>query len=163
MAGNLFTDYFLTDGIKATPEWRTSVAVAAQFDAFGDSVRQRYDALTHSQDPNEAVTEQELIRPVLELLGWTDYLPQQGASRNEDIPDLLLFPDADAKERAITKASAEERYRDAVVVEESKRFGLPLDARGRDGRRQAIDRRQLEMPPCGLKSNVTELRLHKVS
>ena len=137
MAGNLFTDYFLTDGIKAAPEWRTSVAVAAQFDAFRDGVRQRYDALTHSQDPNEAVTEQELIRPVLELLGWTDYLPQQGASRNEDIPDLLLFPDADAKELAITKASAEERYRDAVVVEESKRFGLPLDARGRDGRRQA--------------------------
>ena len=80
MAGNLFTDYFLTDGIKATPEWRTSVAAAAQFDAFRDGVRQRYDALTHSQDPNEAVTEQELIRPILELLGWTDYLPQQGAS-----------------------------------------------------------------------------------
>ena len=137
MTGNLFTDYFLTDGIKATPEWRTSVAAAAQFDTFTDGVRQRYDALTHSQDPNEAVTEQELIRPILELLGWTDYLPQQGASRNEDIPDLLLFPDVDAKERAIAKASAEERYHDAVVVEESKRFGLPLDARGRDGRRQA--------------------------
>ena len=137
MAGNLFTDYFLTDGIKATPEWRTSVAAAAQFDTFRDGVRQRYDALTHSQDPNEAVTEQELIRPILEVLGWTDYLPQQGASRNEDIPDLLLFPQPDAKERAIAKASAEERYRDAVVVEESKRFGLPLDARGRDGRRQA--------------------------
>ena len=137
MTGNLFTDYFLTDGIKATPEWRTSVAAAAQFDAFRDGVRQRYDALTHSQDPNEAVTEQELIRPVLEVLGWTDYLPQQGASRNEDIPDLLLFPDADAKERAIARDGAEERYRDAVVVEESKRFGLPLDARGRDGRRQA--------------------------
>ena len=137
MAGNLFTDYFLTNGITATPEWRTSVAAAAQFDTFRDGVSQRYDALTHSQDPNEAVTEQELIRPVLELLGWTDYLPQQGASRNEDIPDLLLFPQPDAKERAIAKASAEERYRDAVVVEESKRFGLPLDARGRDGRRQA--------------------------
>ena len=137
MTGNLFTDYFLTDGIKATPEWRTSVAAAAQFDTFRDGLHQRYDTLTHSQDPNEAVTEQELIRPILELLGWTDYLPQQGASRNEDIPDLLLFPDADAKERAIAKASAEERYRDAVVVEESKRFGLPLDARGQDGRRQA--------------------------
>ena len=137
MTGNLFTDYFLTDGIKATPEWRMYVAAAAQFGAFGDGVRQRYDALAHSQDPNEAVTEQELIRPILELLGWTDYLPQQGASRNEDIPDLLLFPDADAKERAIARASAEERYRDAVVVEESKRFRLPLDARGRDGRRKA--------------------------
>ncbi len=137
MAGNLFTDYFLTDGIKATSEWRTSVAAAAQFDTFRDGVRQRYDTLTYSQDPNEAVTEQELIRPVLELLGWTDYLPQQGVSRNEDIPDLLLFPDADAKERAIARDGAEERYRDAIAVEESKRFGLPLDARGRDGRRRA--------------------------
>ena len=136
MAGNLFTDYFLTDGIKATSEWQTSVA-AAQFDTFRDGVRQRYDTLTYSQDPNEAVTEQELIRPVLELLGWTDYLPQQGASRNEDIPDLLLFPDVEAKERAIARDGAEERYRDAVVVEESKRFGLSLDARGQDGRRQA--------------------------
>ena len=137
MAGSLLTDYFLADGIKATPEWHTSVASELEFEAFRNEVRQSYHALSQAQDPNEAVTEQELIRPILELLGWTDYLPQQGASRNEDIPDLLLFPDADAKERAITRASAEERYRDAVLVEESKRFGLPLDARGQDGRRQA--------------------------
>ena len=137
MAGNLFTDYFLTDGIKTTPEWRALDAATTEFEVFRDVVQRHYDALARAQDPNEAVTEQELIRPVLELLGWTDYLPQQGASRNEDIPDLLLFPDADAKERAIARASAEERYRDAAVVEESKRFGLPLDARGRDGRRQA--------------------------
>ena len=100
MPGNLFTGYFLTDGIKATPEWRNSVAAAQEFEAFREGVRQRYDALTHSQDPNEAVTEQELIRPVLELLGWVDYLPQQGTTRNEDIPDHLLFPDAGSKERA---------------------------------------------------------------
>ncbi len=137
MAGSLLTDYFLADGIKATPEWHTSVASELEFEAFRNGVRQSYHALSQAQDPNEAVTEQELIRPVLELLGWTDYLPQQGASRNEDIPDLLLFPDADAKELTIARASAEERYRDAVVVEESKRFGLPLDARGQDGRRQA--------------------------
>ena len=137
MADSLLTDYFLSDGIKATPEWHTSVASELEFEEFRNGVRQRYDALSQAQDPNEAVTEQELIRPVLELLGWTEYLPQQGASRSEDIPDLLLFPDADAKERAIGKASAEERYRDAVVVEESKRFGLPLDARSQDGRRRA--------------------------
>ena len=137
MAGSLLTDYFLADGIKATPEWHASVASELEFEAFRNGVRQSYHALSQAQDPNEAVTEQELIRPVLDLLGWTDYLPQQGASRNEDIPDLLLFPDADAKELAIARASAEERYRDAVVVEESKRFGLPLDARGQDGRRQA--------------------------
>ena len=124
MADRLFTDYFLSDGIKATPEWHISVASELEFEAFRNGVRQSYDALSQAQSPIEAVTEQELIRPVLELLGWTDYLPQQSASRSEDIPDLLLFPDADAKERAIARASAEERYRDAVVVEESKRLHL---------------------------------------
>ena len=107
MPGHLFTEYFLTEGIRSTAEWGASVSDAAAFDAFGDGVRQRYDALSRSNDPNEAVTEQELIRPVLELLGWADYLPQQGAARNEDIPDLLLFPDADSKERAAARGSAE--------------------------------------------------------
>ena len=132
MTGHLFTQYFLTEGIRTTAEWRSSVASAQTFFAFRDGVRQRYDALSGSSDLNEAVTEQELIRPVLELLGWADYLPQQGAARNEDIPDLLLFPDAGSKERAVARGSAEERYRDAIVVEESKRFGLPLDARNTD-------------------------------
>ena len=94
MPGNLFTNYFLTEGIKATAEWRTSISDSTAFAAFRNGVRQRYDALSGSEGPNEAVTEQELIRPVLELLGWADYLPQQGTTRNEDIPDYLLFTDA---------------------------------------------------------------------
>ena len=132
MPGHLFTEYFLTEGIRATPEWRESVASADAFESFRDGVRERYGALSGSVDPNEAVTEQELIRPVLEMLGWTDYLPQQGAARNEDIPDHLLFQDADSKARAAAKGRAEERFSDALVVEESKRFGLPLDARDMD-------------------------------
>ena len=144
MPGHLFTEYFLTEGIRATDEWRASVSDAAAFDAFRDGVRQRYDALSRSADPNEAVTEQELIRPVLELLGWADYLPQQGAARNEDIPDLLLFPDAASKERAAARGSAEARYRDAIVVEESKRLGLALDARnGEDGHRSRTPHGQI--------------------
>ena len=131
MPGHLFTEYFLTEGIKATIEWRDSVASAGAFDAFRDGVRHSYQALSRSRNPNEAVTEQDLIRPLLELLGWANYLPQQGAACNEDIPDLLLFPDAGSKERAIARSSAEQRYRDAIVVEESKRFGLPLDVRTR--------------------------------
>ena len=137
MPGNLFTNYFLTEGIKATAEWRTSISDSTAFAAFRNGVRQRYDALSGSEGPNEAVTEQELIRPVLELLGWADYLPQQGTTRNEDIPDYLLFTDAASKERAAGRANPEERFRDAIVVEESKRFGLSLDARDRDDGRQS--------------------------
>ena len=134
MPGHLFASYFLTEGIRDTPEWKASLADPERFAAFRDGVRQCYETLSGSADPNEAATEQELIRPVLELLGWDDYLPQQGAARNEDIPDHLLFPDAGSKARAAARPRPEERFRDAIVVEESKRFGLPLDARDADGR-----------------------------
>ncbi len=137
MPGNLFTNYFLTEGIKATAEWRTSISASTAFAAFRDGVRERYGALSSSEGPNEAVTEQELIRPVLELLGWANYLPQQGTTRNEDIPDYLLFTDAASKERAAGRANLDERFRDAIMVEESKRFGLSLDARDRDDGRQS--------------------------
>ena len=137
MPGQLFTYYFLTDGIKATAEWRASISDSTAFAAFRDSVRQRYDALNGSEGPNEAVTEQELIRPVLELLGWADYLPQQGAARNEDVPDYLLFTDAISKGHAAGRTNPVERFQDAIVVEESKRFGLPLDVRDRDDGHQS--------------------------
>ena len=129
MSGRLFTDYFLTDGIKDTDEWKSSVEDVEAFATFRDGVGQRYDALCSSGDPNEAVTEQELIRPVLELLGWTHYLPQQGSALNEDIPDHLLFADADSKQRATTENNAGDRFRNAAAVQESKRFGLSLDVR----------------------------------
>ncbi len=129
MPGQLFTHYFLTDGIKATAEWKASLAQPEAFAAFRDGVRQKYEALSRSADPNEATTEQDLIRPILELLGWADYLPQQGSVRNEDIPDHLLFADAAAKQCAAAKRKPHDRYRDALVVEESKRFGLALDIR----------------------------------
>ena len=131
MPGHLFTEYFLTEGIRATPEWRESVASADAFDTFRDGVRERYKALSGSVDPNEAVTEQELIRPVLELLGWADYLPQ--FRLREDILDLMLFPDAASKERATARNATSDQSREALVIEESKRFGLPLDAREADG------------------------------
>ena len=131
MPGQLFTHYFLTDGIRETPEWRASVADREAFASFREGVAVRYEALRRSRDPNEAVTEQDLIRPVLDLLGWNDYLPQQGAARNEDIPDHLLFADAASKAQASARANSQDRYLDALAIEESKRFGLLLD--NRDG------------------------------
>ena len=57
-------------------------------------------------------------------------LPQQGTGRNEDIPDLLLFAERGVQgPRRGAEAIRSYAYGDALVVEESKRFGLPLDAR----------------------------------
>ena len=137
MPEQLFTHYFLSYGIRATTEWKASVAKSEAFATFRDSIRSRYEVFATFHDPNEAVTEQELILPVLELLGWTYYLPQQGANRNEDVPDFLLFSDPEAKERAAKKCKPNERYCDAAVVEENKRFRLPLDSRGGDNGTQS--------------------------
>ena len=132
MPGQLFTQYFLNAGIRATPEWRESQERPEPFAVFARAVVDRFSAFSGYVHPNEAVTEQELIRPLLELLGWGDYLPQQGAARNEDVPDHLLFAGAEDKARAAARRSSEKRYRDALLIEESKRFGLPLDSRDPD-------------------------------
>ena len=57
-------------------------------------------------------------------------------ARNEDIPDHLLFADAASRDRAAARKASGERYREALVVQESKRFGLPLDARDSGDRAQ---------------------------
>ena len=97
MPGQLFTQYFLTDGIRATPERR---AQAPAFAAFRDAARRLFHDFAAYHNPNETQTEQDLIRPLLQLLGWTDDLPQQTSSGGEDIPDLLLFAAPQAKTRA---------------------------------------------------------------
>ncbi len=129
MSAQLFKQYFLTDGIRATDEWRESVRRPETFAVFVNAIRARFNKFSQFSAPNEAVTEQDLIRPVLELLGWSEYLPQQGAARNEDIPDHLLFMDADSKKRAIARSNSKDRYKDALLVQESKRFDRSLDSR----------------------------------
>ena len=137
MQGQLFTQYFLTDGIRSTRDWEASAAHPDAFNEFRADVSRRFQDFSRYDNPNEAETEQELIRPLLELLGWADYLPQQGTTHGEDIPDLLLFADADAKARAAARTRANDRFRDALVVAESKRLGRPLDAREPSGRVRA--------------------------
>ena len=141
MKGQLFTQFFLTDGIRTSPEWS---AAASKLAAFHDGLDEVFRRFESPQEPNEAATEQDLIRPVLELLGWNDYLPQQAAAGHEDVPDHLLFADALTKTRAVARRNSEDRYQDAVVVQESKRFGLALDQRDRtDGHRAGTPHGQM--------------------
>ena len=128
MPGQLFTSYFLEEGIRHTGAWQASLSQPADFDAFRAHALALLEKAANFHTINEASTEQELIRPLFELLGWADYLPQQGSDHNEDIPDHLLFGDAASKDRAAAKP-APQRYPDALAVSESKRLGLPLDAR----------------------------------
>ena len=128
MPGQLFTNYFLEEGILHTAAWQESLSQPADLDAFRTWARALLENAANFHTLNEASTEMELIRPLFELLGWAHYLPQQGSDQNQDIPDHLLFAGAASKARAAAKP-APQRYPDALAVAESKRFNLPLDAR----------------------------------
>ncbi len=130
MPGQLFTNYFLEEGILHTHAWQESLSQPADFESFRAHAQALIENAANFHTINEASTEQELIRPLFDLLGWADYLPQQGSDHNEDIPDHLLFGDAQSKDLAAAKP-APKRYPDALAVAESKRFNQPLDARSK--------------------------------
>ena len=127
MEGTLFKQHFLTVGIQATDAWRNAVNAPRDLYAFPETAEAAYQALAETPGANEATTEQELIRPLLEALGWHDYLPQQGSQRNEDVPDLLLFQNSAAKQEAM-RAGSSHALRHATALVESKRMGRELDS-----------------------------------
>jgi len=98
MPGQLFTNYFLEEGIIHTAAWQESQN--SDLDSFRAEALALLEKAANFHTINEASTEQELIRPMFELLGWAHYLPQQGSDHNEDIPDHLLFGDTESKARA---------------------------------------------------------------
>ena len=114
MTGQLFTQYFLTEGITATAEWEESCFEEQAFNAFKRSLSDILSKISTKSNPNESVTEQEVVRPILELLGWLEYLPQQGADSNQIIPDHLLFADGEAKSRAMARANSTDGFQDAI-------------------------------------------------
>ena len=66
----LFTQYFLTEGIQDTDEWQACIHQSEAFEAFTDGVRQSYGSLGHAQAPYEARTTGKAIirRMVLKRL-----------------------------------------------------------------------------------------------
>lgn len=128
MQGQLFSQDFLHRGIRETPPYEA--LSAAQFDAFRIALSTIYAPLNIESTINEAQTEQLVIEKVLVELGWgDDYLPQVNLSgkRREDVPDVLLFPDAAAKAAALAETRDDKRYRHGLAILEAKRWLRPLD------------------------------------
>lgn len=130
-SGALFTQDYLVEGITDTAQYRdVDVADArAKLTAI-------FAGFPHTTGPNEATTEGDLIWPILNALGWSEYLTQQNlsASGRVDVPDGLLFIDAAAKANANTHPEEYKRYRHGAAIIESKRWGRALDrAEGRKG------------------------------
>ena len=136
--GSLFANDFLRESVTRLDDWRAIDDGA--IDTLKASVRDVFDGFPTAGSPNESQTEDDLIWPVLEQLGWTASLRQQNLSAHgrKDVPDGLLFRDAAAKDRANGFTEEWKRYEFGLAVVESKRWRRPLDRRsGRRGEETA--------------------------
>lgn len=126
MHGQLFTSDFLSEGIRETAGWN---AAELPFVAFRARIVEIFSTVSISSNLNEAQTEDDVIVPVLNALGWEDYTRQQTANRSgrEDVPDFLLFPSAEAKRMAMAERKPDRRYRHGKLIVEAKRWLRPLD------------------------------------
>lgn len=136
--GSLFSSDFLTETIHQVSEW--SALGDDALDQFSAAIRSAFDRFPISQTPNESQTEDDLIWPILQALGWADSLRQQNLSPRgrEDVPDGLLFESAETKAKANGFPEEWKRYEFGWAVIESKRWARPLDRRsGRRGEETA--------------------------
>ena len=134
LSGSLFTNDWLTETIAESDDWKSIDDEAVS--AFEADIRNHFDKFPIDQTPNETQTEDDLIWKVLASLGWDQFLRQQNLSvkGRTDIPDGLLFPDAEAKDKANSFPEEYKRYEYGSAVVESKRWKRPLDrASGKRG------------------------------
>lgn len=128
MQGQLFTQDFLTRGVKETPPHKElSDAAFAEFKSALQTVFGEIDAVSTL---NEAQTEALVINKVLVALGWgDDTLPQvnSDARGRESVPDCLLFANPTKKALALAESKDDRRYRHGLAILEAKRWLRPLD------------------------------------
>jgi hypothetical protein len=125
--GRLFTEDFLSEGVDDTAEWKALDAVLAEKQSALAAI---FNAFPITGDPNEAETEERLVYPVADLLGWTARSVQQAVERGRrEIPDALLFLDKDDQAKA-DAIRGPEKHRHADLILEAKRWGLALDKAG---------------------------------
>ena len=129
LSGTLFAEDYYQDSIVASEEWQAFDDAA--LDAFATALVSVFERFPIQRSPNESQTEDDLIWPVLGVLGWTASLRQQNLSPHgrENVPDGLLFADDAAEARANARAQEWRRYAHGLVVVESKRWLRPLDRR----------------------------------
>ena len=136
--GGLFSGDFLGVAITESDDWQAFDE--ASLYALEAGLNDIFARFPTGGSPNESQTEDDLIWPVLGLLGWAEWLPQQNLSARgrENVPDGLLFADADSKARANGFPEEWKRYEFGLAIVESKRWLRALDrASGQAGEETA--------------------------
>ena len=117
--GRLFAEHFLREGIAQTRAWKDH-RLQKLLPDFENRAREIFAGIPIDGAPNEADTVARVITPVMNLLGWQNAcLREQTDVRDRPDMHLLAQPGQWRAQDA----------KDAVAIQENKRWKLPLDRR----------------------------------
>ena len=131
----LFSDHYLNTTLPTRPDWRV---LADEARPAMEEIASLLDSYTPSE--NEAQVEEELVRPVLRLLGHTfEVQPALATPEGTKRPDYILYRDAGSvtanKGRTLTDESLKGR---AFAVADAKYWERPLDVSLKGGSKDAF-------------------------
>jgi type I restriction-modification system DNA methylase subunit len=122
----LFSDHFIQEHLPTWKEW----GVDAELIPFRNGLKALYEAKKPLLvNMNEAQTEDEFIKPVLDLLGYTDsYMVQASTKLGKQTsrPDYALFPDQATKDKAYIKVKDND-YTQCIGIADAKYWERELD------------------------------------
>lgn len=129
---SLFSLHYLATRLPAQPEWQEDAQPAL---AAVAALWQKAAAL--GANWNEAQTEDEFVRPVLELLGWHFVVQAKSVKQGRiNRPDYALFAAAATRDAAYAHQGDDAAfYGPALAIAEAKHWGRSLskqEASGRD-------------------------------
>ena len=127
----LFSRHYLEHRLPDHPEWSEDPRPACE------AVRALWEkARQHGDSWNEAQTEDEFVRPVLEALGWSFIVqPKSHAGGRVTRPDYALFADDAARDAAYSHQGDDDPfYSRALAIAEAKYWGRPLSQKDASGR-----------------------------
>ena len=138
----LWSDAFLADEIREQPEYKALLEDSAEFDAFVETARKILGDVRAIRSPDEQLTIERAITPLLEALGWPTPLPKRSLTSRDEI-DLVLHADEAQRELSL---GADERNQvlSADGIVECKEWGRSFDGSGSGARPGETAAQQLQ-------------------
>ena len=131
----LFSDHYLNVTLPARPDWK---ALAGEARPVMEGIAGLLDSYTPSE--NEAQVEEDLVRPILRLLGHTfEVQPALATPEGTKRPDYVLYGDAGAVAANKGRTLTDELLKgSAFAVADAKYWERPLDVSLKGSKRNAF-------------------------
>ena len=138
----LWSDAFLKDEIREQPEYKALLEGSTEFDKFVETARKILGDVRAIRAPDEQLTIERAITPLLEALGWPTPLPKRSLTSRDEI-DLVLHADEAQRELSL---GADERHQvlSADGIVECKEWGRSFDGSGTGARPGETAAQQLQ-------------------